>query len=71
MSAERQLSLALPRSVADAATPLILACMVNEWVYCPRLAIRHWFSLHVPPHPNPLPPGEREQLFPPPSEGEG
>ena len=40
MSAERQLSLALPRSVADAATPLIPACMVNEWVYCSRLAIR-------------------------------
>ena len=41
MSTERQLSLGLPPP-ADSDTPLIPARMVNEWVYCPRLAYLEW-----------------------------
>ena len=42
MSTERQLSLGLPPPPADSDTPLIPARMVNEWVYCPRLAYLEW-----------------------------
>ncbi len=42
MTHERQLSLPLPPPPADADVPLIPARMVNEWVYCPRLAYLEW-----------------------------
>ena len=42
MTNPRQLSLALPPPPADADTPLVPARMVNEWVYCPRLAYLEW-----------------------------
>ena len=42
MTHDRQLSLALPPPPADANTPLAPARMVNEWVYCPRLAYLEW-----------------------------
>lgn len=37
-----QLSLALPAPGAEADEPLVPARMVNEWVYCPRLAYLEW-----------------------------
>ena len=42
MTHDRQLTLALPPPPADANTPLVPARMVNEWVYCPRLAYLEW-----------------------------
>ncbi|MGD9535546.1 MAG: CRISPR-associated endonuclease Cas1 [Alphaproteobacteria bacterium] len=39
---DRQLSLELPAPPATAETPLVPARMVNEWVYCPRLAWLEW-----------------------------
>lgn len=42
MTTERQLSLAIPPPPADRDMPLIPARMVNEWVYCPRLAYLEW-----------------------------
>ena len=42
MSEHRQLSLPLPPAPADGDTPLVPARMVNEWVYCPRLAYLEW-----------------------------
>lgn len=38
----QQLTLAFPPPPADADTPLVPARMVNEWVYCPRLAYLEW-----------------------------
>jgi CRISPR-associated endonuclease Cas1/CRISPR-associated protein Cas4 len=38
----RQLSLALPAPAAEAGEVLVPARMVNEWVYCPRLAYLEW-----------------------------
>jgi CRISPR-associated exonuclease Cas4/CRISPR-associated protein Cas1 len=37
-----QLSLELPAPPATGDTPLIPVRMVNEWVYCPRLAFLEW-----------------------------
>jgi CRISPR-associated endonuclease Cas1/CRISPR-associated protein Cas4 len=37
-----QLSLDLPAPPAGAETPLVPVRMVNEWVYCPRLAFLEW-----------------------------
>lgn len=37
-----QLTLPLPPPPADAHAPLVPARMVNEWVYCPRLAYLEW-----------------------------
>lgn len=37
-----QLSLDLPAPPATAETPLVPVRMVNEWVYCPRLAFLEW-----------------------------
>jgi CRISPR-associated endonuclease Cas1/CRISPR-associated protein Cas4 len=37
-----QLALDLPAPPATAETPLLPARMVNEWVYCPRLAFLEW-----------------------------
>jgi CRISPR-associated endonuclease Cas1/CRISPR-associated protein Cas4 len=37
-----QLSLDLPAPPANAETPLVPVRMVNEWVYCPRLAFLEW-----------------------------
>ncbi len=42
MRREDQLSLALPPLSADFVLPLTPARMVNEWVYCPRLAYLEW-----------------------------
>ena len=44
MPHERQLSLALPPPTDDGDAPLIPARMVNEWVYCPRLAYLEWIE---------------------------
>jgi len=44
MSTDRQLSLALPAPPAAADLPLVPARMVNEWVYCPRLAWLEWVA---------------------------
>src|ERR1700736_346543 len=41
-SVPAQLSLALPAPAATAETPLVPVRMVNEWVYCPRLAYLEW-----------------------------
>lgn len=38
----RQLALPLPAPPAHADDPLVPARMVNEWVYCPRLAYLEW-----------------------------
>src|SRR5947209_6647744 len=38
----RQLSLELPAPPATAETPLVPVRMVNEYVYCPRLAFLEW-----------------------------
>jgi CRISPR-associated exonuclease Cas4/CRISPR-associated protein Cas1 len=37
-----QLALDLPAPAATAETPLLPVRMVNEWVYCPRLAFLEW-----------------------------
>jgi CRISPR-associated endonuclease Cas1/CRISPR-associated protein Cas4 len=37
-----QLALELPAPPATAETPLLPVRMVNEWVYCPRLAFLEW-----------------------------
>ncbi|WP_210206646.1 CRISPR-associated protein Cas4 [Rhodoplanes serenus] len=37
-----QLSFDLPAPPATAETPLVPVRMVNEWVYCPRLAFLEW-----------------------------
>lgn len=42
MSSDRQLTLSLPAPPAAAGTPLVPVRMVNEWVYCPRLAFLEW-----------------------------
>ena len=42
MTTERQFSLAIPPPPADGDTPLIPTRMVNEWVYCLRLAYLEW-----------------------------
>lgn len=43
MSADKsQLSLPLPAPPAAGDAPLVPARMVNEWVYCPRLAYLEW-----------------------------
>jgi CRISPR-associated exonuclease Cas4/CRISPR-associated protein Cas1 len=39
---QTQLALDLPAPAATAETPLLPARMVNEWVYCPRLAFLEW-----------------------------
>lgn len=36
----------LPAPPADADSPLVPARMVNEWVYCPRLAYLEWVEGH-------------------------
>jgi CRISPR-associated exonuclease Cas4/CRISPR-associated protein Cas1 len=41
-AAPAQLSLELPAPPATADTPLVPVRMVNEWVYCPRLAFLEW-----------------------------
>src|ERR1051326_7586828 len=41
-SAPAQLALELPAPPATAETPLLPVRMVNEWVYCPRLAFLEW-----------------------------
>src|ERR1043166_6035010 len=41
-SAPAQLTLELPAPPATAETPLLPARMVNEYVYCPRLAFLEW-----------------------------
>src|SRR5437899_11216116 len=40
--ASEQLALELPAPPATAETPLLPARMVNEYVYCPRLAFLEW-----------------------------
>lgn len=42
MNDKRQLSLPLPPTPIRDDTPLVPARMVNEWVYCPRLAYLEW-----------------------------
>ena len=42
MTHDHQLTLPLTPPPADEDTPLIPARMVNEWVYCPRLAYLEW-----------------------------
>ena len=42
MTRRAQLTLPLPPPPADPGTPLVPARMVNEWVYCPRLAYLEW-----------------------------
>jgi len=42
LSAPRQLALELPAPPASAETPLVPVRMVNEYVYCPRLAFLEW-----------------------------
>ena len=42
MSDRTQLILPIPPPPADSMTPLVPARMVNEWVYCPRLAYLEW-----------------------------
>ena len=41
-SASAQLTLELPAPPATAETPLVPVRMVNEYVYCPRLAFLEW-----------------------------
>src|SRR5260370_37000976 len=41
-SAPAQLTLELPAPPATAETPLVPVRMVNEYVYCPRLAFLEW-----------------------------
>ena len=42
MNDRSQLILPIPPPPADSMTPLVPARMVNEWVYCPRLAYLEW-----------------------------
>ena len=42
MRDRRQLVLPISPPPADSMTPLVPARMVNEWVYCPRLAYLEW-----------------------------
>ncbi len=42
MTPDHQLTLPLAPPLADEDTPLVPARMVNEWVYCPRLAYLEW-----------------------------
>ena len=42
MTPDQQLTLALPPPPATGDTPLIPVRMINEWVYCPRLAYLEW-----------------------------
>src|SRR5438552_3975081 len=42
LSADAQLALELPAPPATAETPLVPVRMVNEYVYCPRLAFLEW-----------------------------
>ena len=42
MTPDHQLTLPLAPPPADVDTPLVPARMVNEWVYCPRLAYLEW-----------------------------
>ena len=42
MNHNNQISLPFPPRPADGKTPLVPARMVNEWVYCPRLAYLEW-----------------------------
>ena len=42
MNHDHQLTLPLPPPPVDENTPLVPARMVNEWVYCPRLAYLEW-----------------------------
>ncbi len=42
MGSDTQLELNLPAPPATGETPLVPARMVNEWVYCPRLAWLEW-----------------------------
>ena len=41
-SSTTQLTLDLPAPPATGETPLVPVRMVNEWVYCPRLAFLEW-----------------------------
>ena len=41
-SSTPQLTLDLPAPPASAETPLVPVRMVNEWIYCPRLAFLEW-----------------------------
>jgi CRISPR-associated exonuclease Cas4/CRISPR-associated protein Cas1 len=41
-TAPSQLSLELPAPATSAGMPLVPVRMVNEWVYCPRLAFLEW-----------------------------
>src|SRR5436853_4938399 len=41
-AAPRQLAFELPAPPASASTPLVPVRMVNEYVYCPRLAFLEW-----------------------------
>ncbi|MGE3875631.1 MAG: CRISPR-associated endonuclease Cas1 [Parvibaculaceae bacterium] len=41
-SAPDQLTLELPAPAATAETPLVPVRMLNEWIYCPRLAFLEW-----------------------------
>ena len=42
MNSHQQLPLGLPPPPATGDTPLIPVRMINEWVYCPRLAYLEW-----------------------------
>lgn len=42
MADTRQQELPLPAPPADGEAALVPARMVNEWVYCPRLAYLEW-----------------------------
>ncbi len=42
MTPDQQLTLALPPPPATGETPLVPVRMINEWVYCPRLAYLEW-----------------------------
>jgi hypothetical protein len=42
ITAPSQLSLELPAPPATAETPLVPVRMLNEWIYCPRLAFLEW-----------------------------
>ena len=42
MPPDQQLTLGLPPPPATGETPLVPVRMINEWVYCPRLAYLEW-----------------------------